>query len=103
MFAKNGAKAVLVDVDIEKMENAFGSVDILINNASVWKGRSSVLDTSVEEWRKYFDINVFGTVNFIKAVLPKMIENGYGKIVNVSLPHYSVTKAAVIAMTKAVA
>lgn len=71
------------------------------------------MDTSVEVWRKYFDINVFETVNFIKIVLPKMIENGYGKIVNVSpvagvygnayMPHYYVTKAAVIAMTKALA
>ena len=74
---------------------------------------TTVLDTPIEEWRRYFDINVFGTVNFIKAVLPKMIEKGYGKIINVSsvagvygnanMAHYSATKGAVISLTKALA
>ena len=147
MFAQNGAKVVLVDVDTEKLESvkkeiqeytkdviavkcdignkaeideavkkaeeAFGGVDILINNAAIWRCWSTVLDTPIEEWRRYFDINVFGTVNFIKAVLPKMIEKGYGKIVNVSsvagvygnanMAHYSATKGAVISLTKALA
>ena len=147
MFAQNGAKVVLVDIDTEKLESvkkeieeytksvlavkcdigneaeiydtvkkaeeAFGGVDILINNAAIWRCWSTVLDTPIEEWRRYFDINVFGTVNFIKAVLPKMIEKGYGKIVNVSsvagvygnanMAHYSATKGAVISLSKALA
>ena len=147
MFAQNGAKVVLVDIDTEKLESvkkeieeytksvlavkcdigneaeiydtvkkaeeAFGGVDILINNAAIWRCWSTVLDTPMEEWRRYFDINVFGTVNFIKAVLPKMIEKGYGKIVNVSsvagvygnanMAHYSATKGAVISLSKALA
>ena len=98
---------------VKKAEEAFGGVDILINNAAIWRCWSTVLDTPIEEWRKYFDINVFGTVNFIKAVLPKMIEKGYGKIVNVSsvagvygnanMAHYSATKGAVISLSKALA
>ena len=86
MFAKFGAKVVLVDVDTEKMESvkketqeytedviavkcdignqaeicgavkkaeeAFGGVDILINNAAIWRCWSTVLDTPIEEWRK---------------------------------------------------
>ena len=98
---------------VKKAEDTFGCVDILINNAAIWRDCSSVLDTPIEEWRRYFDINVFGTVHCIKAVLPKMLENGYGKIVNVAsvagvygnanMAHYSATKGAVISLTKALA
>ena len=107
-----GNKAEIDDA-VKKAEEAFDGVDILINNAAIWRCWSTVLDTSIEEWRRYFDINVFGTVNFIKAVLPKMIEKGYGKIVNVSsvagvygnanMAHYSATKGAVISLSKALA
>ena len=107
-----GNEAEIYDT-VKKAEEAFGGVDILINNAAIWRCWSTVLDTPIEEWRRYFDINVFGTVNFIKAVLPKMIEKGYGKIVNVSsvagvygnanMAHYSATKGAVISLSKALA
>lgn len=98
---------------IKKAMDAFGKIDILINNAALWRDCSSVLETSSEMWHKYFDVNVFGTVYCIKAVLPKMLENGYGKIINVSsiagvygkadMAHYSATKGAVISLTKALA
>ena len=98
---------------VKKSMDAFGKIDILINNAALWRDCSSVLETSSEMWHKYFDVNVFGTVYCIKAVLPKMLENGYGKIVNVSsiagvygkadMAHYSATKGAVISLTKALA
>lgn len=98
---------------VKKAADVFGKVDILVNNAALWRDCSSVADTSTETWHKYFDVNVFGTLYCIKAVLPKMIENGYGKIVNVSsiagvygkadMAHYSATKGAVISLTKALA
>lgn len=98
---------------VKETESVLGSVDILINNAAIWRDAVSVADASVELWRRYFDVNVFGTVNCIKAVLPKMLENGYGKIVNVAsvagvygnanMAHYSASKGAVISMTKALA
>ena len=98
---------------IKKAMDAFEKIDILINNAALWRDCSSVLETSSEMWHKYFDVNVFGTVYCIKAVLPKMLENGYGKIINVSsiagvygkadMAHYSATKGAVISLTKALA
>lgn len=96
----------------EAMEH-FGKIDILVNNAAVWRCWSSFLDTSVEEWKKFFDINVMGTVYFTKAVLPKMIENGFGRVINIAsvagvygnanMAHYSATKGAVISFTKALA
>lgn len=98
---------------VKKSMDAFGKIDILINNAALWRDCSSVLETSSEMWHKYFDVNVFGTVYCIKAVLPQMLENGYGKIINVSsiagvygkadMAHYSATKGAVISLTKALA
>ena len=90
-----------------------GKIDILINNAALWRARSSFLDISSDDWRKYIDVNVMGVVYFTKAVLPSMLENSWGRIINVSsvagvygnarMVHYSTTKGAVIAFTKALA
>ena len=91
----------------------FGKIDILVNNAALWRCKKSFLETASEEWKKYFDINVMGTVYFTRAVLGSMIDHGYGRIINVAsvagvygnanMVHYSATKGAVIAMTKALA
>ena len=98
---------------VKVIEDTFGGVDILINNAAVWRCWDSFVSTSTDEWRKFIDINILGTVYCAKAVLPKMLEKGYGKIVNVSsvagvygnanMAHYSATKGAVISLTKALA
>lgn len=98
---------------VEEAEKVFGKIDILINNAALWRCWASFTDTPTDEWRKFIDVNIMGVVYCTKAVLPKMIENGYGKIINVSsvagvygnanMVHYSATKGALIAMTKALA
>lgn len=94
-------------------EQHFGGIDILVNNAALWRCWNNFCGTPTEEWRKFLDINVMGTVYCTKAVLPKMIEHGYGKIINVAsvagvygnanMVHYSATKGALISMTKALA
>lgn len=91
----------------------FGKIDILINNAAVWRVWEPFMTTSVEKWNTFMDINVMGVVYATRAVLPKMIENGYGRIVNVgsvagvygnaNMVVYSATKGALIAMSKALA
>ena len=91
----------------------FGKIDILVNNAALWRDRSYFVDTPASEWKKYFDVNVFGTVYVTKAVLPHMIAQKYGRIINVAsvagvygnakMAHYSATKGAVISMTQALA
>ena len=98
---------------VEEAEKVFGKIDILINNAALWRCWASFTDTPTDEWRKFIDVNIMGVVYCTKAVLPKMIENGYGKIINISsvagvygnanMVHYSATKGALIAMTKALA
>ena len=98
---------------VKNAESVFGKIDILINNAALWRCWAPFTDTSTDEWRKFIDINIMGVVYCTKAVLPKMLENGYGRIINVSsvagvygnanMVHYSTTKGAIIAMTKALA
>lgn len=98
---------------VQKAQEQFQKIDILVNNAAVWRCWDTFCEVSTEEWKKFIDINVMGTVYFTKAVLPKMLENKYGKIINVAsvagvygnacMVHYSATKGAVIAMTKALA
>lgn len=98
---------------VEKANEKFGKIDVLVNNAAVWRIWEPFSETSTETWEKYLSINVMGVVYCTKAVLPKMIENGYGRIVNVAsvagvygngnMAVYSATKGAVISLTKALA
>ena len=91
----------------------FGKVDILVNNAAIWKYHCAFMDVPTDIWKKFFDVNVMGTMYVTKAFLGNMIENGYGRIINVasvagvyginSMAPYSATKAAVISMTKSIA
>lgn len=97
----------------QKALNHFGKVDILVNNAALWRACADMENTPIDIWKQYFDINVFGTVYFTKALLSKMRENRYGRIINVAsvagvygnanMVPYSATKGAVISMTKALA
>jgi len=61
-----------------------GKIDILVNNAALWRDRASFVDSDVNLWKKYFDINVLGTVYVTKAVLPGMLEREWGRIINVA-------------------
>jgi len=102
-----------VNALVKEAEGVFGSIDILVNNAALWRYWDSFVNTSTEEWRKYIDVNIMGVVYVTKAVIPGMLEKNYGRIINVSsvagvygnanMVHYSATKGALISMTKALA
>ncbi|MGI6197378.1 MAG: SDR family NAD(P)-dependent oxidoreductase [Eubacteriales bacterium] len=102
-----------VNDSIRQTMEAFGRVDILVNNAAIWKSEKPFTDILSSEWKTYFDVNVMSVVYCTRAVLDKMMENKYGRIINVAsvagvygnayMTHYSATKGAVIAMTKALA
>lgn len=108
-ISDNGA---VIDM-VEKAKNQFGKIDILVNNAALWRDRSAFAEVDVELWKKYFDVNVMGTIYVTKAVLKGMIESNYGRIINVAsvagvygnanMAHYSATKGAVISFTKSLA
>ncbi len=98
---------------VENAVNHFGKIDILVNNAAIWRSFSGFNETDIEVWKKLIDVNIMGTVYFTKAVIDQMIENNYGKIINVAsvagvygnatMVPYSATKGAIISFTKALA
>ena len=86
------------------------NIDILINNAGITGSTSSLWDYDVDEWNKIVQINLMGTFNCCKCVVPNMLKNDYGRIVNVAsvagkdgnanASAYSSAKAGVIGLTK---
>lgn len=114
----NGTTAVKTDVSdfdsvtaaTDATRAAHGRIDILINNAGVAGANATSWDTTVEEWQRVIRINLDGPFVCCKAVVPHMISDGYGRIVNVAsiagkegdpnAAHYSASKAGVIALTK---
>ena len=85
-------------------------IDILINNAGITGPTSSLWEYDVEMWNKIININLFGTFNCCRAIVPNMINNNYGRIVNVAsvagkdgnanASAYSAEKAGANALTK---
>jgi 3-oxoacyl-[acyl-carrier protein] reductase len=89
---------------------ALGRIDILVNNAGIAGVNAKTWETDVEEWRKVMRINLDGPFICSRAVVPLMIAQNYGRIVNIAsiagkegnpnAAHYSASKAGVIALTK---
>ena len=86
------------------------NIDILINNAGITGSTESLWNYDVLEWNKIVNINLMGTFNCCKSIVPNMISNDYGRIVNVAsvagkdgnanASAYSSAKAGVIGLTK---
>ena len=86
------------------------NIDILINNAGITGPTASLWEYDVEIWKKVVDINIMGTFNCCRTIVPNMIKNNYGRIVNVAsvagkdgnanASAYSVGKAGAIGLTK---
>lgn len=101
-----------VEAYFAEAEKQLGEIYALVNNAGVAL-QKLFTDVSEEEADRVFDVNVKGSFNCCKAVLPQMIRSKQGKIVNISSMwglsgascevHYSASKAAVIGLTKALA
>jgi NAD(P)-dependent dehydrogenase (short-subunit alcohol dehydrogenase family) len=117
-----GRKAIFFSVDVanqkqvqamvDQVLKAWERIDILINNAG-FDRPGSLLKVKEEDWDAVLGVHLKGTLNCIQAVAPHMIENGYGKIINlssvwgkrgaVSEISYSSAKAGIIGLTKSVA
>ena len=86
------------------------NIDILINNAGITGSTASLWDYDVDEWNKIVQINLMGTFNCCKCIVPNMIKHNYGRIVNVAsvagkdgnanASAYSSAKAGTIGLTK---
>ena len=99
--------------DVEKSVNQIikkSKIDILINNAGITGPTSALWEYDVKMWKKVVDINLMGTFNCCRAIVPNMIKNNYGRIVNVAsvagkdgnsnASAYSAGKAGSIGLTK---
>ena len=98
-----------VNDTINKITNS-SNIDILINNAGITGSTSELWNYDVKEWYKIIAVNLYGTFNCCKCVVPNMIENNYGRIVNIAsvagkdgnanASAYSAGKAGSIGLTK---
>lgn len=97
---------------VEQTTNIFNTVDILVNNAGIINDPEPFHVTNEDEWRNLIEVNLVGTLHMTKSVLPIMMENKYGNIVNISstlgtkaipgvpLSIYGLTKGGLISFTK---
>lgn len=116
-----GAEAILVDVTSpESVEEAnlatsakVGGIDILVNNAGIAGCSKKLWECTPDEWQEVLQIDLFGVYLCCRALVPGMIANGYGRVVNIAsiagkegnpnASHYSAAKAGVIGLTKSLA
>ena len=122
LIEKSGFEARAVHCDVTKLEsvkkavedsvNHYHRIDILVNNAG-WDKVEPFLKSDPSTWNRIIDINLLGQIHTCKEILPLMIENGYGKVVNIASDAarvgssgeavYSAAKGGVIAFTKTIA
>ncbi len=139
-LAKEGAKVASIDITDGNYENEpniteyicdvsdedavnltvcsilekYGRIDVLINNAGIWrKDNYEFKDSKSLYWKKKIEVNILGTMYFTHAVVNSMIEKGYGRIINLGsvagvygnggMVDYSMTKGAIHSFTYALA
>ena len=120
--AEIGEQAVAVQCDVtnyqaveaaaQTAKGTFGQVDILINNAGAVSPVARLSESDPESWRNIIDINLVGVYHGIRAVLPDMIRQGQGTIINISSgaaygpsdswSHYNASKAGALMLTRSV-
>jgi NAD(P)-dependent dehydrogenase (short-subunit alcohol dehydrogenase family) len=92
---------------------AAGKIDIVVNNAGITGGNGTTWELAPDVWRRVLEVNLVAPYLVCRAIVPHMIGNGYGRIVNVAsvagkegnpnASHYSASKAGLIALTKSLA
>ena len=104
------SRADSVQAALQESLHHMGRIDILVNNAGIAGPTKTLWDVTPEEWQDVLDVNLTGVFLSCRAVVPQMIEHGYGRIVNIAsiagkegnpnASPYSVSKAGVIGLTK---
>lgn len=118
-----GRKTLAIQVDVSQRDDvqrlvsevvsAFGTISILVNNAGIIR-RGTFLEHSPEDWDRVLSVNLGGTFNCTQEVVPLMIKQGGGKIINISsvvgkmgdlasAPSYGTSKGAINTFTKSLA
>ncbi|WP_163100745.1 3-oxoacyl-ACP reductase FabG [Peribacillus alkalitolerans] len=108
-FQVNVADRASVDRMVERVLQRFGKIDILINNAGITRD-AMLTKLSVDDFQKVLDVNLTGVFHCTQAVVPTMISQGFGKIINTSSvsgvygnvgqTNYAAAKSGLIGMTK---
>lgn len=107
-------QTALVDVTdyamVERAAQNTGPIDILVNSAGINRPPSSITDYSIADWDRVIAVDLSGTFFCCRAVIPGMVERGYGRVINIAsmagkegnpmMPAYSAAKAGVIGLTK---
>jgi 3-oxoacyl-[acyl-carrier protein] reductase len=102
-----------VEEAVRKVLEKFNRIDILVNNAGIYPFKP-LAEMTEQEWDRVLDVNLKGIFHFTRTVLPRMIEQKRGKIINIAsvagsvvgfinLTHYSASKAGIIGFTRALA
>lgn len=102
-----------VEAGVEATVDAFGGLDVLVNDAGVTGPTAHVEDTTMADWEHTFDVNLYGQVRTVRAALPHLRESDRGRVVNISstaakdvIPNrspYNASKMAVISLTRSLA
>ena len=102
-----------IDAAAAAAVQAHGRIDILVNNAGITGGNAPTWELAPDAWRRVIDVNLVGPFLTCRAVVPQMLKQGYGRIVNIAsvagkegnpnASHYSASKAGLIALTKSLA
>lgn len=110
VLALDVTKRDQVDNAIDTLPEDFQKIDVLVNNAGLALGLSTIQDGEVDQWETMIDTNIKGLLFVTHAVVPKMIQNGKGHIINIGSIAgreayangnvYCATKAAVDSLTK---
>ncbi len=108
----NVTKPESVQAATEKTAKRFGPIDILVNNAGIAGASKMTWELTPAEWQEVLQVDLFGVYLCCHAIVPRMIERGYGRIVNIAsiagkegnpnASHYSAAKGGVIALTKSI-
>jgi NAD(P)-dependent dehydrogenase (short-subunit alcohol dehydrogenase family) len=98
---------------VDRAMEAFGRIDILVNNAGILLKRYFLWEADDNEWRRTIEVNLIGTYNVTKAVLPSILKNGKGRVINISSisgkngsptsSAYCASKHAIIGLTRSLA
>tara|TARA_Y100000591_G_scaffold87852_1_gene74096 strand:- start:3 stop:752 length:750 start_codon:yes stop_codon:yes gene_type:complete len=99
-----------IEKSISNLEKKFKKIDIFVNNAGITGMNAKVWDYPLDEWKKVIELNLNSTFYCCRAIVPHMIKNNYGRIINIAsiagkegnpnASAYSTSKAGVIGLTK---
>jgi NAD(P)-dependent dehydrogenase (short-subunit alcohol dehydrogenase family) len=100
----------IINKNLEEVEKKYGKIDIFVNNAGIAGMNTTVAEYPLDEWKKVMNLNLNSVFYCCKAVVPFMLKNDYGRIVNIAsiagkegnpnASAYSTSKAGVIGLTK---